>query len=164
MTTRSQSVPMLSARRLARWLSPLVCLGAVACGPGADDIVELDVKLTTGAKDSDQDMYFCYTRDGSGSRFECLELSSSGDDFETDTRELFELEPDEAIPVEGSEFGLSNIFIENRGGGFGSDGWDLVALEVRALYGDDSESLICSESSIAVRLNSSDKYDPPACP
>ncbi len=172
-TTPTTSTRSADARRgrtaravLLTAIAALASLGTAACGPGGDEIESFTIKTTTGAKGSDQDMYLCYTRGDNANRFECLDLSTSGNDFEANTRETFEAEPDDPIAIEDgpAPYGISDIFIENRGGGFGSDGWDLVALEIRAVYGDGSESELCSEPTLSVRLNSGDKYDPPDCP
>jgi hypothetical protein len=151
-----------------RWLAILFCcLGAPACGPGADDIVELTLQTLTGDKGSDQDMFLCYAREAKSTRFECLEISSSGNDFEENHSENFELEPENEIATDesgASPTGIESIVFENRGGGFGSNGWDLAGFELRALYGDDSTETICVEMGTTTLLNSGDKYDPPSCP
>jgi hypothetical protein len=150
-----------------RWLAILLCLGTPACGPGADDIVHLTLQTLTGAKGSDQDMFLCYARLANSTRFECLEISSSGDDFEENHSENFEIEPEDEIATDdngASPTGIEGIVFENHGGGFGSNGWDLAGFELRAVYGDDSAQTICTESGIVTLLNSGDKYDPPSCP
>lgn len=159
--TRTPGSPVL------RWLAIALCLGSAACGPGANDIVLFTLNTVTGPQGTDADQYLCFSRRANATRFECLEISSAGNDFEADHAESFELEPDEEIETDAADAsptGIEAIVFENRGGGFGNEDWDLVSFELRAMYGDDSEYEICAESGLTGVIASGAKFNPTTCP
>ena len=145
----------------------LSCVASLGCGGGENEIELITVKALTGDQSTDYDYYLCWTRVAGTNRFECAELSTDfGDDFEANTRETFEIEPEETIDLEDGDV-FQELAFERQGGSsllIDDDGWHLAGFEIRVEYGDGSEQTVCAEDGLSVVVNSGNRYDPAVCP
>ena len=141
-----------------------LCLAATALGCGGPEIDAFRVSVTTGANTTDEDVFFCFSLASEPGGQECYELVSDQNDFEGGPQAFeVDLEDDIDIDENGGMPAVEAIRIQNRGGGFLSDGWDLVGLLVQADV-DGALEVVCRETDIAIALDAGDEYDPPACP
>jgi hypothetical protein len=157
----------MSWLRSRPWECWLVAATVLVTG-GCVDELEVDaisVLLQTGANATDQNIHLCFTRLDTF-QYRCANLDTDANDFESGATDQFVVPLGDEISLDdaGGLPTVADLSIENHGGGFMSDGWDMAGFRVEALLDDGTTAPICHDSGLSVSLDSGDSYVPPSCP
>lgn len=138
---------------------PLLALSALGCGGDPNEVTGFLVTPRVGTNGTDEDIWFCFdTPSFAGPT--CEILDGHGNDFEAGDSDTYEIELDQTFR-RGD--GVTGISLEDRGGGFFSDGFELVGLRVDLLLDSGDTENVCTSAEIA-SIDAGQSYDPQSCP
>jgi hypothetical protein len=130
------------------------------CGDAPTEaIMGFVVTTETGDNSTNANIYFCYQLESAGTANCTLLDDPLADDFSPSEVNQFEVNTTSPIAVGD----LEGFSLQNRGGGFLDNDWELVGLRVEAVLASGSTVLLLSASDVSETLDEGDALDSSHC-